>query len=478
MRYSRFTLRGCLRAGFALLGPLLTAATVLAADADFDLSFNGTGNDYIIGGAPAETDSTSALCVQADGKIVLAGVHTFSLLQHAIRVYRRNPNGGADPGFTPASVPVAIGTPDAIPYAPTCAIAPDGKIVFSAINLPRAANELVIFRLNANGTPDEGFGPGGRLALVYDLIPAPNLEIAEVLVQADGRIVVVGTHRAGGLSGAMVAMRVNANGNVDQSYGTRGQVLVTRFAELQGGTPRDHAWQAWLMPDGGVLIGGATDRVQVNMAPPFPGTVLRAHIALAKLTTLGLPDPTFGTSGVIDFDAGPTVNGLQDGVILPGGKIGVIARTAATLQSLRDQGRELFRYQANGALDIGFGQLGKATLDLPGTLNFGVSALAAQGEALLATGFVTAASATDTLVVRLRADGTLDPAFSAGPYGAGTAVLRTGNNGNERAWAVGVQAGKPIIAGDLRIGPGTSMHFLYRLTPTAAELLRDGFEGP
>lgn len=469
------TLRRRLRDTAALIF-ILMAPAAHAADADFDPAFNGAGNDYIIGGAPAETDSTSTLCAQADGKLVLAGVHTFSLFSHAVRVYRRNVNGGADPGFTPASVPVTITTIDAIPYAPTCAIQPDGKILFSAINLPRAANELVVHRLLANGMPDESFGPGGRRAVVYDLIPVPNLEIAEVLAQADGRIVLVGTHRADTLSGAMVAMRLDASGNVDNSYGTRGQVLVTRFAELQGGTPRDHAWQAWLAADGGVLIGGATARVQETIPGPFPATVLRAHIGLAKLTTLGLPDLSFGNGGVVDFDAGPTVNGLLDGALLPGGKIGVLARTASSAQSGRDLGRELYRFLATGGLDIGFGQLGKATLDLPGTLNFGVSALAAQGDSLLAAGFVIPVNATDTLVVRLRADGTRDPAFSTGEYGAGIAVLRTGNQNNERAWAVGVQGGKPVIAGDLRIGPNTTMHYLYRLTPTATELLRDGFE--
>lgn len=458
---------------------LMAPDTVFAADADFDLAFNGSGNDYIVGGAPAETDSTSALCLQPDGKLVLAGVHTVSLFSHAVRVYRRNANGGADPGFTPANVPVTIASVDAIPYAPTCAVQADGKILFSALHLPKAANEMVVYRLLANGTPDESFGPGGRRAVVYDLVGTPNLEIADVLAQADGRIVLVGTHRVDTLTGAMVALRLDGNGNIDNTYGTRGQVLVTRFAELQGGSPRDHAWQAWLMPDGGVLIGGATARVQAILPPPFPGSVLRAHIGLAKLTALGTPDLSFGNGGVADFDAGPTVNGLQDGALLPDGKIGVIARVASSRQTSRDMGRELFRFSASGALDLGFGQLGKATLDLTGTLNFGVSALVAQDNALLAAGMVTAANGTtDTLVVRLRADGTRDPAFSTGEFGAGIAVLRTGNNNHERAWAIGVQVGKPVLAGDISIGPNTTMHYLYRLSPTATALLRDGFESP
>jgi uncharacterized delta-60 repeat protein len=467
-----------LRAAMALLTLLLAPVALHAADADFDPAFNGAGNDYIIGGAPAETDSTSAVCVQADGKLVLLGVHSFSLFSHAVRVYRRNVDGGADPGFTPASVPVTIASVDAIPYAPTCAIQSDGKILFSALNLPRAANELVVYRLNANGTPDESFGPGGRRAAVYDLIAMPNLEIAEVLAQADGRIVLVGTHRVDLLGGAMVAMRLDGNGNLDGSYGTRGQVLVTRFAELQGGSPRDYAWQAWLAADGGVLIGGSTARTQQNQPPPFPGSLLRAHIGLAKLTSQGLADLSFGNGGVVDFDAGPTVNGLQDGALLPDGAIGVLARVAAATQSGRDVGRELFRFHATGAPDFAFGQLGRVTLDLPGALNFGLHALTVQGNGLLASGIVITGNITDTLVVRLRASGARDPAFSTGQYGAGVAVLRTGDQNNEQAFAVAVQNGKPIVAGDLRIGPNTTMHYLYRLTPGDLPLFRDGFEPP
>jgi uncharacterized delta-60 repeat protein len=462
-----------LRAAMALLTLLLAPVALHAADADFDPAFNGAGNDYIIGGAPAETDSTSAVCVQADGKLVLLGVHSFSLFSHAVRVYRRNVDGGADPGFTPASVPVTIASVDAIPYAPTCAIQSDGKILFSALNLPRAANELVVYRLNANGTPDESFGPGGRRAAVYDLIAMPNLEIAEVLAQADGRIVLVGTHRVDLLGGAMVAMRLDGNGNLDGSYGTRGQVLVTRFAELQGGSPRDHAWQAWLAPDGGVLIGGSTARtLEVS------GSQQRAHLGLAKLTNQGLPELSFGNGGVVDFDAGPTVNGLQDGVILPDGAIGVLARGAYYAQSSRDLGGVLYRFHATGALDLGFGQLGKVTLDLDGALGYGVRALTAQGDRLLAAGLIVTSNIADTLVVRLRPNGALDPAFSTGNYGAGVAVLRTGDQGSEQAFAVAVQNGKPVIAGDLRIGPNTDMHYLYRLTTGDVPLFRDGFEAP
>jgi uncharacterized delta-60 repeat protein len=467
-----------LRDALVMLGMLMVSAVLPAADADFDPTFNGAGNDYIIGGAPSETDSTSALCVQADGKLVLTGVHTFSLFSHAVRVYRRNTDGGADAGFSPASVPVATASVDAIPHAPTCAIQPDGKILFSALNLPRAANELVVYRLHPNGSPDESFGPGGRRAVVYDLVATPNLEIAEVLSQADGRIVLVGTHRGDLLIGAMVAMRLDANGNVDGTYGTRGQVLVTRFAELQGGSPRDQAWQAWLQEDGGVLIGGATARTHQNMPGPFPGALLRAHIGLAKLTDQGLPDLAFGNGGVVDFDAGTAVNGLLDGAMLSDGAIGVLARVAAGTQSGRDPGRELFRFHATGALDLAFGQLGKVTLDFPDTQYFGLVALTAKGDSLLAAGSVFAAGATDTLVVRLRANGARDATFSTGEYGAGAVVLRTGDSLNERAFAVAVQNGKPVVAGDLRIGPDTNMHYLYRLSPTGSVLFRDGFEAP
>lgn len=463
----------------ALYGLLLATLTLQAGDANFDLSFNGTGNDYIVGGAPAETDSTSALCVQADGKLLLGGVHTVNLFSHAVRLYRRNANGGADPSFTPASVPVTISNIENVPYLRTCALQPDGKILFSALHLPKAPNELVVYRLNTDGTPDESFGPGGRRAVVFDLLPMPQLEITEVLAQSDGRIVLVGTHRVDNLVGAIVALRINTSGIADMSFGTRGQLLITRFAELQGGTSRDYASQAWITADGGVLIGGSTARTFETVGGPFPGQLYRAHIGLAKLTSAGQLDAAFGNGGVVDFDAGTGVNGLLDGYLSPSGKIAVLARVASSQQAFRDIGREFLRFLPNGPIDIGFGQLGRTALDPPnvtsGTL-FVARTLAFQGEALLASGEVTAAGATDTLVVRLRADGTRDPDFSTGEYGNGLAVLRTGNNGAEGSYAVGVQAGKPIIAGDLRIGPNTNMHYLYRLSPTQLTPLRDGFE--
>src|SRR5690349_20077392 len=70
------------------------------------------------------------------------------------------------------------------------ALQPDGKIVVVGATSPTGSNfDFLIQRYNEDGSPDTGFGSGGRVVLTV----AGTSEVAyAVTLQSDGKIVVAG----------------------------------------------------------------------------------------------------------------------------------------------------------------------------------------------------------------------------------------------------------------------------------------------
>lgn len=111
------------------------------------------------------------------------------------------------------------------------------------------ASRLGMALLNSNGTFDTTFGggddgkvhvdvPGGDSDWVYSLSPASGNKL----------VAAVGFTSAGG--DRFVAMRLNANGTPDTTFGGTG------FVSLNPGPFTDHAHSAVVTADGGVLVGG------------------------------------------------------------------------------------------------------------------------------------------------------------------------------------------------------------------------------
>ncbi|HEX8913688.1 MAG TPA: hypothetical protein VF796_15115, partial [Humisphaera sp.] len=118
------------------------------------------------------------------------------------------------------------------------AVQPNGKVLVSGID---AANRPVVFRLNDDGSRDRTFA-AAPLPLNGPTAPA---------VTPDGKVVVGGDVYVGGTydSSRFAAVRLNADGSLDRSFGGNG--LVT-LPEADGWATR-----VAVQPDGGILLGGA-----------------------------------------------------------------------------------------------------------------------------------------------------------------------------------------------------------------------------
>ncbi|MFO0798536.1 MAG: delta-60 repeat domain-containing protein [Gemmataceae bacterium] len=266
----------------------------------------------------------------------------------------------------------------------------------------RLAVELLDARVvPAVGGLDPTFGTGGAATVV-------GVPVADMAVQADGKVVTVGT-----AGDNMVVTRFNADGTLDTTFNGTGQRAIDF-----GGV--DIAQAVAVGPDGSVVVAGGADG---------PGG---SDFAVAKLTPTGQPDATFnpGSGGRLVLDLGGT-DFAQAVVVRPDGRIVVAGGGGAGADFAA------VRLTAAGGLDGTFNGGGIQLVDLGGADGAFAAALQADGKIVLA-----GTTGSDIGVVRLTALGTLDGGFGTG----GAVVIDAG--GSDAGNAVAVQAdGRIVVAG-------------------------------
>lgn len=226
--------------------------------------------------------------------------------------------------------------------------------------------------------------------------------INEMVVQPDGKIIVVGTfERSNGVNTNSIA-RFNADGTLDAGFNTgSGTPSVIRTVALQ--------------PDGKILIGG--------LFTTFNGQAVKR---IMRLNADGSNDATFST--VPNFN-----NQVNDIEVLPDGKI--LVGGQFTLSSSR-----IVRLNSDGTLDTAF--------TAANAVVFKIVRLA-DGKFLVGGD----PGASSRAVYRLNADGTLDATFN----GAGTGPDST-------VWELVVQPdGKILIGGVFQNFNGFATDAIARL---------------
>jgi uncharacterized delta-60 repeat protein len=286
-----------------------------------------------------------------------------------------------------------------IPHA--VVVQPNGRIVVAGGGGP--ASSFCVVRLRAaNGTLDPTFASGGKRTIDF----GSDDEAAHgAALQPDGKIVLAGDTR---LTPAVV--RLKANGALDTTFATGGKKTFT-----WGAIGRIKA--VVVAPNGKILLGG--------FSGPEGG-----NIQVARLTTNGTLDATFGTGGIagIDFggdDFGEALARQADGRIV------VAGRSSAA-------GAVVARLRATGVLDPDFGSGGRVTLPGGGSL----SAVLVQPDRKIVVAGNVSGSAVMT-VTRLQPNGAPDPTFD----GDGTATIDFGSLADLAAGAALQADGKIVVAG-------------------------------
>jgi uncharacterized delta-60 repeat protein len=274
------------------------------------------------------TDQAFAVALQGDGKIVTAGRRGSDVI-----VARYNADGSQDTLF--ASNGRVVTNFGATELALALVIQPDGKIVVAGRTNKPAPNgnfDFALARYEVGGAIDNTFG---TLGLVTTDFGGSVDRAFAMALQPDGKLVVAGDSDAN-----FALARYNSNGSLDASFGSAGKV-ITSFGGI------DQASAVILQPDGKILVAGQTD------------TGISIDFALARYMPDGSLDGAFGTGGRVTTNFIGASDDLAAAVVLQSdGKI-VVGGTS-------DDNFALARYTSGGLLDSTFGGAGTVTTNLGG----------------------------------------------------------------------------------------------------------------
>ena len=293
----------------------------------------------------------------------------------------------------------------------------------------RAPTAVALARYNAaSGTPDTTLGGTGLVTTEVSL-SRDDVAFATV-VQPDGKIISVGTSFTTPKS--VVAIRYNANGTLDSSFGTNG-ITVTSLPSADAS-----GFAATLQADGKLLVAGRSC--------PLSGSssflLLRYHTDVSTGTP-GTLDTGFGTSGIV-------TTAIPSGSATSANAIALSGTNILLAGQSKIGGRlviALAQYASSGALDSTFGSGGIVTTPIF-SLDAAAAAVAVQGNGkIVAAGLAgsLAADVWDVALLRYNADGSLDTTFGGGDGIVTTDIGSSSNYAN----AVALQAdGKIIVAGN------------------------------
>ncbi len=345
------------------------------------LAFNGLLDQSF---NPGANGAVSAIVLQPDGKILVAG-HFTTLGGGGTGTNTRqflgrlNADGSLDAAFNPG----------ANAFVAALTLQPDGRILIGGAftmagggfgTTPRS----YVARLNADGSIDPSFNPGA------------DGHVLAIALQANGEILLGGAFSAlGGGSGTSVRHRLgrlHTDGAVDASFNPGANSTVLAIVA---------------QPDGGIVAGGAF----TMLGGGGTGTTPRTFVG--RVAHNGSLDSGFFPG------ADATVRALavqQDGRIVVGGAFTMLGGGGAGTTPRNRIGR----VHPDGSLDTGFD---------PGANDI-VAAVALQGDERVVIGghfWVFGGGGTGTTsrnrLARVHADATLDATFAGGISGMGNTGL-------------------------------------------------------
>jgi uncharacterized delta-60 repeat protein len=224
-------------------GPSDNFATVrYTADGELDADFGSGG--IVNTGVGSFNEKAWAVRIQDDGMIVVGGESQNDNSDYDFAVVRYDTAGVLDPGFSGDGVAM-IDLSGGDERARGLVIQPDGKIAAGGTSVNGGSYQMMVARLNTDGTPDNGWSFDGTATTTV----GPGQQNARAMaLQPDGKILLAG--RASGANLEFTVVRFLDNGVADPAFQGDGSVTTPiGFFDAEG-------YAMALAPDGGILVSG------------------------------------------------------------------------------------------------------------------------------------------------------------------------------------------------------------------------------
>jgi uncharacterized delta-60 repeat protein len=205
--------------------------TVLAAPGDYDGTFAGVGFTRIdFGGGESRG---LALALSGDGALIIAGDQTGDFA-----IARLLSNGSLDPAFSgDGRLVLPIGEND---HARDVCLQSDGRIVIAGFTGLSHDETLVLVRLLADGSLDASFDGDGILTSRLGI----NDGGTALAIQPDGRIVVIGWSLDDFDAYRVRVSRYLASGVPDSGFGDDGHFFHERLKRSRSSPTAESWWPA------------------------------------------------------------------------------------------------------------------------------------------------------------------------------------------------------------------------------------------
>jgi uncharacterized delta-60 repeat protein len=391
-----------------------TIVLALRPDGSLDPAFGpgGTGILHITGAG-----RSGAIAMAPDGAIVVSYASIDWSQPTVAGVVRISPAGGI---LTRLDLATA-GTPTPLREVSDMDLGADGSVALTMSDLYGSPTSYLL-RVTPALALDPSFGSGGAVSL-----GGLNLAPTEVVVDdTTGGVRMAGPRLA---TGELVTAGLTAAGSLDAGWGDGGIATHAAFA-----TPTTTAG-LFATPGGGVLVAGDTRR---SSSDP------RDHYLLA-LSPTGAADPTFGDDGWARIDIGTEATENFTAVsALPDDDLLVVGTTG--------DGVVAGRYDADGTPDDDHPPAVLLPEILRGPHRVADVAVAGDGSAFLLVQQGVSypdeygSGSFGSLVIKLDADGAVDPAF-------GDDGVAAAGDSQSLPRAIGVRADGTVLVSDINVTP-------------------------
>lgn len=378
-------------------------------------------------------DIAYALALQADGKLVLAGV-CYGEVNEDFCAVRYDSNGALDASFG-AGGKVVTPVGSNIDIARAVTLQPDGKLVLAGWCYGAAGYNFCALRYQANGTLDTSFGTNGK---VITPVGSRDDRARALALQPDGKLILSGDC-FNGLDNDFCALRYNANGTLDTSFGSNASGTVITPV----GSGYDFANALALQVDGKVVLAG------------YCAGTTRSNFCAVRYKANGTLDSDFGVGGKVITSIGSSTNEAHALAVQPDGKLVL----AGHCSSGGNPSFCALRYQVDGALDTSFGPNGNGTVVTSlGSREAVAYALVLQPDGkLVMAGQCFDSISYDFCILRYQPNGALDTSFGSNENG--TAITPVGSTGDVATALALRPDGKLVLAGYCTNASATNSDF-------------------